>query len=95
MSEFNDCKAQNVILKDRSEIKISGIASVDSFDEYRICATCQDGVAVIVDGVNLTIKEVNLDSCYVEANGDIQGFFYDTRSGGNKGGFLKTLFMRK
>ena len=40
MSEYIDNKSQNVILKGKKEIRISGIQSVDSFDETRICATC-------------------------------------------------------
>ena len=95
MSELTDNKLQNVTLKDRREIKICGIMSVDSFDEYRICATSYDGAAVIVDGAGLSIKEVNLDSGFVEAVGDIQGFFYDEKNKAVSGGFLKNLFMKR
>lgn len=95
MSEFADNKLQNVVLNNRREIKISGVQSVDSFDEYRISATCHDGTSVVIDGVGLVIKEVNLENGFIEAVGDIQGFFYDDRSNAKSGGFLKNLLFRK
>ena len=94
MSEINDRKCQDVVLKDRCEINVKGIESVDSFDEYRICATCNDGVSVVVEGVGLSVKEINLDAGYFEASGDIKGFYYDNETY-TKTGFLKRLFSKQ
>ena len=95
MSEPIEKREQNVSLKNRKEIRISGITSVDSFDEYRICATSCDGMGIVVDGLSLAIKEVNLDECFVEAVGDIQGFFYESGIKKTKVGFIKGLFGAK
>lgn len=95
MSENAEKNLQSVRLVERQEIMVSGISSVDSFDESRICATCNDGVLVVIEGVGLSVKEVNLERCYFEAAGDITGFFYDSVKSVRKGGFLRNLFVGK
>lgn len=91
MSEIIDSGSQNVFLNNRCEIRLTGIQSVDSFDENRICVTCLDGVAAVIEGYQLSVKEVNLDQSVVEASGDIRGFFYDN-SVSEKRSFFKSLF---
>lgn len=95
MSEMSDAILQSVTLNQRREIKVCGILSVDSFDEYRICATSHDGAAVVVEGLGLTVKEVNLEKSFFEATGNIFGFFYDEKNVQSKGGFIKSLFSKK
>ena len=95
MSENIDNKNQNVMLKGKREIRISGILTVDSFDESRICATCSDESSIVVEGNNITIKVVNPEECYIEAVGDIQGFFYEESVKKNNSGVLRRLFFNK
>lgn len=95
MSEYNESKLQNVVLKGKREIKITGILSVDSFDETRICATCNDESTVVVEGANLSIKVVNPEDSFIEAVGDIQGFFYDEMVKKTNTGILRRLFSGK
>lgn len=91
MSEIIDNGTQNVFLNNRCEIRLTGIQSVDSFDETRICVTCLDGVAAVIEGYQLSVKEVNLDQSVVEASGDIRGFFYENATN-EKRSFLRSLF---
>ena len=95
MSELYDNKVQSVILNNRQEIRINGIQSVDSFDEFRICATCNNGSTIYVDGEKLTIRTVNPDECFIEAFGNINGFFYDESSKKTDTGFFRRMFFNK
>ncbi len=85
---------QNVFLKNRNEIRLSGIVSVDSFDEFKICATTICDSIITVDGENLAISEVNLDEGVVEAKGNVIGVFYEDKHKVAKIGFFKGLFGR-
>ena len=85
---------QNVVLKNRNEIRISGIISVDRFDEFRICATTVSESFITVEGENLVINEVSLDDGIVVANGFVSGIYYDEKNLSSKGGFLKGIFTR-
>ena len=91
----NERKEQNVHLFSRHEIKITGVVSVDSFDEYKIYATCYDGRGIVVEGGELSIKQLNLENELLEAIGDIQAVFYTNSSSSERTGFLRGLFSKK
>ena len=84
----------NVEIKNRNNISISGISGVNSFDDNQISMTLCGGEALIVEGENLDIKEVNLQKCLLEATGLVTGLFYDDLTGKAKSGFIKNLFSR-
>lgn len=92
---MNESSLENlncVVLSERSHVKISGIASVDSFDELQISATTNKGECIVIDGSGMSIKDVNLDKGVLEAVGNIDGInYYDKnpvkRSAGFKGLF--------
>lgn len=86
---------QNVFLKNRNELKITGIVSVDSFDEFRISATTVNDALITVEGENLSINEVSLDNGVIEASGVVTGIYYDERNKISGGGLFKGLFGRK
>ncbi len=85
---------QNIFLKNRNEIKLSGIVSVDSFDEFKIIATTILDSVINVEGENLAIIEVNLDEGIIEASGKVFGIFYEEKHAITKSTFLKRLLGR-
>ncbi len=94
MSENKDTVKQNVFLRDKKEITITGVYTVDSFDEFKISATNSDGTVINVEGDSLSIKEVNLETGTIEAVGNIICFFYENRPKSNKTGILRQIFYR-
>ena len=95
MSENKDFVKQSLFLKDKKVIIITGIESVDSFDEFKISATNSDGTFINVEGENLSIKEVNLDTGTIEATGNISGFYYEEKTSLKNDSFIKKFFIRK
>ncbi|MBE6681778.1 MAG: hypothetical protein E7600_05815 [Ruminococcaceae bacterium] len=67
----------NISILNRCKILITGIKSVDSFDENIICATTADDVSLIVEGSGLEVCDVNLVKGVIEANGVFNGLYYN------------------
>lgn len=95
MSEINIGNEQNVILNNRKSIIVTGIKSVDSFDETMIVATTVNDTVINVEGLEMTIKDVNLDRCQFEAVGEIVAIYYESAKSPDKSGFIRRLFGRK
>ncbi len=95
MSEYGENKGQNITINNMNEIIMSGILSVDSFDEFRICVTCLNGAVITVDGTELCVKQVNPDSGTVEASGQIKGLYCEDNTSTSKSGFLKSLLFKR
>ncbi len=93
MTEVSDKREQNILLYNREKIILSGISSVDSFNDAAITATTRDGDCVTVEGSSLNVRDVNLDKGVVEANGNISGFFYHGKAVQGSG-FFGGLFKR-
>lgn len=70
-------KEQNIALKCRKSLVVTGIKSVDSFDENNIQITTEDGFVLFIEGSEIVIKDVNLDKSCVEAVGNFTAFYYD------------------
>jgi len=83
---------QSVFLKNRNEIRLSGIVTVDSFDEFKISATTTSNVSVVVEGESLAINEVSLEEGVIEASGKISGIYYEENNIAAKNGFFRGLF---
>lgn len=90
MSEFN----QSVVLNNRNELVVCGIRSVDEFNEALIVASTVDDAQIIVEGSDMTIKDVNLDKNTFSVSGDILSFSYSERTVLKKG-FFRRLFAVK
>lgn len=80
MSEDFTIREQNIILKSRNSLVVTGIKSVDSFDETFIRITTVDDCFLNIEGNNIVIKDVNLEKSAVEAYGDFHSFYYDVAS---------------
>lgn len=94
MSEENFLNTNsNINLINRSKIVVSGVVSVDGFDANAISATTVDGDILVIEGEELSVTDVNLESNKLEAVGRISGmFYYEPR---RKNGILKGLFGRR
>ena len=90
MSEFN----QSVVLNNRCELVVSGIKSVDEFNEELIVASTIDDTLITVEGFEMTVKDVNIDKNTFSVSGNIISFSYSERNAYKKG-LLKRLFGGK
>ena len=95
MIENKTVQEQNVILVDRHKITVTGIASVDSFNDQLIIATTVNGLVINIEGTELVIKDVNLDRSQIEAEGNISAFFYETETKTENLSFLRKLLNRQ
>lgn len=85
-------RQQNIILKDRRRLMISGIRHVESFNEECIVLDSELGLLVI-RGVGLHINKLNVETSELDAEGDICACEYlDGGVPQRKGGFFSGLF---
>lgn len=94
MSESTINNEHSVVVNDRCSILITGIKSIDSFDETLITGTTVNGNMINIEGTELTVKDINLDKGKVEAYGRINGFFYVEDSPSEKRGIF-SIFNRR
>jgi sporulation protein YabP len=74
----------NVIMENRSNITITGVLDVISFDEETIISDTDIGV-LIIRGSNLHVSKMNLDTGDMEIDGEIISLTYEEESGHGKG----------
>ena len=80
-------KKQEINLRDRSFLTITGVDDVASFDECGIILTSCNG-EISVDGSELRIKNLSSESGTIEIEGKIGGIFYlDERPAKRRGLF--------
>lgn len=68
-------KKQEIFLRDRSYLKITGVEDVSTFDESGIILTSCNG-EITVDGSELRIVNLSAESGEIEIEGRIGGVFY-------------------
>ena len=90
----DNSREQNILIYNRSKISISGIKSVDSFDESFISMTTDQDEHLVIEGSGLTVSDVSLDSGKVDAVGYVSGAFYETATQ-NGGGIFSKLFRKR
>lgn len=90
LSEIN----QSVVLNNRNELTVCGIQSVDEFNEDIIIATSLDDMLIMIEGIGMTLKDVNLDKNTFSVSGDIMSFSYSERNVIRKG-FFGRIFSKK
>ena len=79
----------NFSVINRKSIDITGVVSLDSFDEYSITLSVTDSV-LTVEGENLSITTLDLERGKVFAEGKINGVYYsDPKAPSDKGMFSK------
>ena len=83
----------NIILENRQNLRISGVADVDAFDEEKITVITEED-ALLVEGANLHIQKLNIEDGELAIEGEIYSISYSDRSygGKHKGGLLGRMF---
>ena len=81
----------NIFIYSRESINISGVKSVESFDEQRI-TMCIDEDVLCVEGDNLSITELDLEKGNVKASGNINALYYSDSQNTSKQGFFSKIF---
>lgn len=87
-----DQRQQNVILKDRRRLMVSGVRHVESFNEECIVLDTDLGI-LVVKGIGLHINKLNVETSELDVEGDVGSFEYlDSGTPQRKGGFFSGLF---
>ena len=68
-------KKQEIVLRDRTTLKITGIDDVSSFDECGIVLSSVNG-DISVDGSELKIVNLSSETGEIEISGRVNGVFY-------------------
>ncbi len=68
-------KKQEIILRDRTKLTISGIVDVTNFDEIGIILSSVNG-EISIDGSELKILNLSSETGEIEISGKIGGIFY-------------------
>lgn len=76
-------KNQNIIIEDRSKIKITGVEQVDSYNETTIVlSTIKGGISIKGEGLN--ISNLNIDDGSLRISGMINSLTYISKEGAPK-----------
>lgn len=94
LNENGNITEQNVLLENRNKITVTGIVSVDSFDETSVVATTKSGSRFVVEGNEISVSDVNLENGRLIATGAIIGFFYEDDSKAKKS-LISRFFSRE
>ncbi len=85
-------RAQNIILKDRRRLMVSGVNHVESFNEDCIVLDTELGI-LVVRGAGMHINKLNVETSELDVEGDIGACEYlDNGAPQRKGGFFSGLF---
>lgn len=79
----------HVVLEGRSDLSVSGVEDVESFDENTIVMTTVKGT-LVVRGEGLHIEKLSLDGGDLKVEGMVDSLTYED-DGREKGGFLARL----
>ena len=83
---------QNIILKNRRKLLISGVRDVESFNEECIVVETELGT-LVVRGSGLHINKLNIESAELDVEGDVACCEYiDSALSNNRGGLFSGLF---
>jgi sporulation protein YabP len=82
----------SVTIEKRESISVSGVIDVISFDEESIISETELGI-IIIRGVNLHVKRINLENGELSVTGEIDGITYENPGTAGKGkSFMGRLF---
>lgn len=83
----------NISILDRTNIKITGVLDVISFDEEMIVSETELGV-LILKGLDFHINKLNLDNGDLEISGEVYSLIYEEKNafGTSKNGILSKIF---
>lgn len=89
MGNIENTKVHEILTKGRESVKICGVIDVDNFDEYGVTMRTSMG-GLSVEGENIRISLLDIDSGRVEIVGRIDGVMYfDENKISKKGLFSK------
>ena len=91
MNEAVEEEKNDVIIKSRKQIQMTGVIDVNSFDEHEIVVQTSTSGATI-DGEGLKIERFNSQSGELIVNGKINGIFYYTKEPIKKKKGLASIF---
>ena len=86
--EIKNKKAHNVVLLNKKQMTVSGVVRVENFNENTIVLITEFG-QMTIEGVNLHISRLSLETGDMNIDGDIIGLFY---SGGEYDRKTSNLF---
>lgn len=89
MSYEEKIMPHHVVLEGRSDLSVSGVEDVESFDENTIVMTTVKGT-LVVRGEGLHIEKLSLDGGDLKVEGMVDSLTYED-DGREKGGFLARL----
>jgi len=79
-----------VVLEEREQLMISGVAEVESFDEGTIHLTTRQG-GLEIQGEGLHIEKLSLDGGDLKVEGLVTALIYDAGGQEQGGGLLRRL----
>ena len=91
MEQQKEKNFTEILLKKRSELKISGVYEIISSDENSICLNTGDG-ALMIEGEDLRIISMNVAGGDLIAEGRIDGLAFNERTQSQKSGFFARMF---
>ena len=88
--EFNKIESHNLILENRSKLRLTGVTDVDSFDETTIVAYTELG-ELNIGGTGLHIFKLSTDEGELVVEGKINSLIY-LENQPKSGGVFSRLF---
>lgn len=83
---------QNITLRDRKKLLITGVHNVDSFNEECIVVDSELGL-IVIRGLDMHINKLDVESAALDVEGEIVVIEYvDQTAPQRKSGFLSGLF---
>ena len=87
-------KTHNVVLYNRKQMTVSGVIRVDNFNDSVIVVITEIG-QMTVEGLNLHISKLSLETGDMNIDGDITGLFYSENISGSANGGKSSKFLSK
>ena len=92
MTNDNQIKTiHNIIMENRKTLSLSGVTSVEAFDENIITLFTQCGM-LIIRGYELHITKLSTEIGEVSVEGDLVSLEYSNQEHRHGGGFFRRLF---
>lgn len=83
--------SHSLIMKNRREVFLDGVFDVVGFDERSVSLKTSLG-DMMIEGDDLHIKKMSLESGEVSVEGNIDGIYYAAETEEKKGGFFRRIF---
>ena len=84
-------RSHTVHLEDRSILSVSGVKDVGSFNDREVCLTTDAG-ALVIEGAELHITRLDLESGQVTVEGEVCALVYEEDMPERKQGLFSRLF---